>query len=110
VVTAETKAITHITVDRSLCQTAATCLGYQMYELDDEGIAVLLTKNGGNSDDPTNPEAPDSIVAVSDLLNPHLLEHEQLQALALASAKICPFNAIIVTNADGKQIWPPEIV
>ncbi len=94
-------------VDREMCQTAAICLAYQMYELDDEGKAVLLTNNGQNSDDVTNPlRDSEGEVLISDLANPDNRTPEDMQQLVLESAKICPFNAIIVRDADGKQIWP----
>ncbi|HSI20997.1 MAG TPA: ferredoxin [Verrucomicrobiae bacterium] len=94
-------------VDREMCQTAAICLAYHMYELDDEGKAVLLTNNGQNSDDETNPlRDMEGEVAISDLVNPDGRTPEEMQRLVLESAKICPFNAIIVKDAEGNQIWP----
>jgi len=98
-----------VRVDREICQAAATCLAFHMYELDDESKAVLLTKNGLNSDDPNNPlTTSDGTVKIEDLLNPNGEKSlEEMQALALESAQICPFNAIIVHDADGNQIWPP---
>ena len=94
-------------VDREICQTAATCLAYRMYELDDESKAVLLTKNGLNSDDPRNPMSDqDGFVNLDDLLNEDQLSPKAFQELVLESAKACPFNAIIVRDAEGKQLWP----
>ena len=94
-------------VDRELCQTAATCLAYQVYELDDESKAVLLTKNGLNSDDPENPLADAAgYVRLDDLINPNALSPERMQELAMESAKACPFNAIIVKDTEGNQLWP----
>ena len=94
-------------VDREMCQTAAVCLAYQMYELDDEGKAVLLTTNGQNSDTPGNPLADkEGFVNISDLPNPDGHTPEELQKLVLESAKICPFNAIIVKDAEGNILWP----
>jgi ferredoxin len=96
-----------VAVDREMCQTAATCLAFQVYELDDEAKAVLLTKNGSNSDEPDNPLATaDGYVKVDDLLNQHNADREAMQRLVLDSARSCPFNAIIVKDKDGKQIWP----
>lgn len=95
-----------VMVDRDMCQTAATCLAYHVYELDDESKAVLLTKNGSNSDEPDNELAIDGEVAIKDLKNPDNRSLEEMQALVLESAKACPFNAIIVKDADGNQIWP----
>jgi ferredoxin len=94
-------------VDRELCQTAAVCLAYNIYELDDEAKAVLLTQNGQNSDDLTNVMATrDGYVAISDLVNPTSSTLEEMQAMVLESAKACPFNAIIVKNTSGEIIWP----
>ena len=31
---------------------------------------------------------------------------EEMRELVLESAKICPFNAIIVKDAEGNVIWP----
>jgi len=103
----EEQIITSVGVDREICQAAATCLAYRMYELDDESKAVLLTKNGLNSDDPSNPMTTrDGYVKVEDLLNEDNLGIEELRALVLESAKACPFNAIIVKDEQGRQVWP----
>lgn len=94
-------------VDREMCQTAATCLAFHIYELDDESKAVLLTQNGSNSDDPKNPLATaEGFVQIEDLLNSENKSLEEMRAIVLESAKACPFNAIIVKDAEGKQIWP----
>jgi len=104
----ETTSSAHsLTVDRVLCESAAICLAYQIYELDDEAKAVILTKNGGNSDEPKNPLAPGGWVTVEDLANPTSITHKEMQALVLESARACPFNAIIVKDKVGNQIWPP---
>jgi ferredoxin len=100
--------IASVTVDREMCQTAATCLAFHIYELDDESKAVLLTKNGSNSDDPKNVLATaDGYVKVEDLLNDEGMSIEEMRALVLESAKSCPFNAIIVKDDAGNQVWPP---
>lgn len=97
-----------IYVDREMCQTAATCLAYSVYELDDEAKAVLLTRNGLNSDDTRNDLIrEDGFVAIKDLVNSENLDLAKLQEMALESAKVCPFNAIIVKDQNGNQIWPP---
>lgn len=102
----ESKPFT-VQVDRDMCQTAATCLAYQVYELDDEEKAVLLTKNGLNSDDPGNPlTTPDGTVSITDLANDTGRTPEETQELVMESAIDCPFNAIIVKDEDGNQLWP----
>lgn len=97
-----------VSVDREMCQTAAVCLAYHMYQLDDEGKAVLLTQNGLDSNNSDNPLVRDAegTVAIDDLPNPDGKSPEEMRALVLESAKICPFNAIIVRDADGNIIWP----
>ena len=82
-------------------------MAYHIYELDDEAKAVLLTKNGSNSDDPNNVLATkDGFVQVEDLLNEDNKDIDEMRRMVLESAKICPFNAIIVKDKDGNQIWP----
>jgi ferredoxin len=94
-------------VDRDMCITAASCLAYNIYELDDEAKAVLLTKNGSNSDEPTNLQrTEDGYVTVDDLLNTENESFEEMQKRVLESAQSCPFNAIIVKDAEGTIIWP----
>ena len=104
----DSSAVYSVSVDRDMCQTAATCLAFNIYELDDESKAVLLTSNGSNSDEPDNPLAMNGEVVVDDLLNPTAMTREEMQAIVLESAKACPFNAIIVKDKDGNQIWPLE--
>ena len=103
----ETNKPSSVAIDREMCLTAAVCLAYNIYELDDEAKAVLLTQNGLNSDDPTNVLATkDGYVKIEDLINPDSVSLEALRELVLESAKACPFNAIIVKDQNGKQIWP----
>jgi len=94
-------------VDREMCQTAAVCLAYRMYELDDEGKAILLTKNGLNSESEDNPlRDAEGYVKIDDLINPEDKTPEEMAQQALDAAKLCPFNAIIVKDKDGNQVWP----
>lgn len=103
----EEDTVSTVTVDRDMCQTAAVCLAYNIYELDDEAKAVLLMNNGFNSDDPVNPlYTADGTVKVEDLLNAESNDLAAIRQLVLESAKACPFNAIIVKDAEGNQIWP----
>jgi ferredoxin len=92
-----------VEVDRELCQTAAVCLAYGVYELDDEGIALLLKKHGDEVE-----RVAEGIVPISELINPDNATPEVLQQRLLDSAKACPFNAILVRNQKGDLIWPPE--
>jgi ferredoxin len=104
----ETSApITQVTVDRDMCFSAASCLAYSIYELDDEAKAVILTKNGLNSDDPINELAENGTVAVESLRLTEDYTPEALQAMLLESAQSCPFGAIILHDSAGKQVWPP---
>lgn len=96
-----------VLVDREMCQTAAVCLAYHIYQLDDEGKAILLTANGSHSDDQANPlRDAEGEVRIADLANPDCVTPEEMQRLVLESAKICPFNAIVVKDKDGNQLWP----
>lgn len=97
-----------VAVDREMCQTAATCLAFHIYELDDESKAVLLTKNGLNSDDPANPltNAQGEVKMEDLLLSDSTTTIEQMRELVMESARACPFNAIIVRDAEGRQIYP----
>lgn len=103
----EHEHISTVEVDRDACLTAAICLAYQLYELDDEGKAVLLTSNGSNSDDPSNELQSGGRVAIANLANPEGWSEDEMRARVLESAKACPFNAIIVRDTAGKVVWPP---
>lgn len=96
-----------ITIDREMCQTAAVCLAYHMYELDDQGKAVLLSNNGLTDEERADmDDAMEQTVLIDDLVNPEGKSPEEMRRLALESAKICPFNAIIVKDKDGNTLWP----
>lgn len=96
-----------VEVDRDLCTGAAACLVYPFYEIDDESKAVLLTSNGLNSDDPRNTLAQGGKVGIENLRNDGGISPDELRKMVLESAKICPFNAIIVRDENGKILWPP---
>lgn len=68
-----------VTVDRSLCIGAASCVAVapQAFELDDQAIAIIL--------DTADQESSDSL---------------------LDAARSCPVDAIIITDKDGKQLHP----
>lgn len=101
------QAVASVGVDRDLCITAAVCLAYGMYDLDDEAKAVLLTRNGQTSDDPGNPMATDGFVNLNDIQDPE--SGDALRLKVLESARACPFGAIIVRDAAGKQLWPVQV-
>jgi len=96
-----------VKVDRDACQTAATCLMFQfnqkdlLYELDDESIAVLKTKDGRS--------VSDEWVEIEDLAGYDASKDKSLREILVDSAKACPFNAIIVEDDNGKVVWPDEI-
>lgn len=85
-----------VKVDRDLCIGAGSCVAVapKIYELDGEGKAVFLKKDGTKTSDFTAYEDLDGT------------EEEHLVA-----AKSCPVNAIIIVEVDDagneiRQIWP----
>lgn len=107
-----------IKVDRDACQTAATCLLYQlnkeqpMFELDDDSIAVIKTQDGADSNQPRGgrPLADtEGWVELSDVAGYDVDQEDKMKQLAVAAAKSCPFNAIIVEDDDGNTVWPEEV-
>lgn len=85
-----------IKVDRDLCIGAGSCVAVapKAFELDAEGKAVILRKDGSKSSDTSSYENIDS--TEEDLLN---------------AAKSCPVNAIIIVEVDDsgneiRQVWP----
>lgn len=85
-----------VKVDRALCIGAATCVAIapKTFELDGEGKAVILKKDGTKTSDAVNySEIYDSS---ENILN---------------AAKSCPVDAIIIVEIDDtgkeiRQIWP----
>jgi ferredoxin len=70
-----------IEVDRDLCVGDGACCNEapQVFEMDDESIAVVLSTDGNT---------PEEI---------------------LAAAQSCPVDAIILTNAEtGEKVWPED--
>lgn len=70
-----------VEVIRDKCISAASCavIAPQVFELDEEEIAVVISQNG--NDDETK----------------------------LLAAQSCPTMAVIVTDTEtGKQVWPPQ--
>lgn len=85
-----------IKVDRNLCIGAASCVAVapKVYELDNEGKAVILKKDGTRISD---------YVEYKDI--------DDTEENILYSAKSCPVDAIIIVEVDEKgneirQIWP----
>jgi ferredoxin len=74
----DTPKIARIEVDRDACISVASCVDIapEVFELDDEGKAVIKNAKG-NSDD-----------------------------VILESAQSCPVNAIILYDEEGNKIWP----
>lgn len=107
-----------IRIDRDACQTAAICLQYQlaeteiMYELDDDSLAVIKTRDAADSNKP-DAAAPladaEGWVDLKDVAGYDPANEEKMRTLALESAKNCPFNAIIVEDDNGAVVWPEEI-
>jgi len=107
-----------IRVDRDACQTAAICLQYQlsetqiMYELDDDSLAVIKTRDGADSNKPDAalPLADaEGWVDLKDVAGYDASDEEKMRNIALEAAKNCPFNAIIVEDDAGTVVWPEEL-
>ncbi len=80
-----------IRVDRELCISAASCVALlpEVFELDEEGKAVMKRMLGDKTSDWT--------------------DYKDLPAdaqLILEAARSCPTNAIIIEDDDGKQVYP----
>lgn len=107
-----------IRVDRDACQTAAICLQYQlsesdiMYELDNDSLAVIKTKDGADSNVP-NTDVPladsDGWVDLKDVAGYDVENEEKMREIAIEAAKNCPFNAILVEDDDGTIVWPEDL-
>jgi len=95
-------------VDSEACQSATTCIAFNLggkpiYELDDENKAEVLEKKG---DDVKHVQ--DKWVDIKNLEGFEEGKEEDAKKSVLDSAKGCSFNAIIVQNDEGKQVWPKE--
>lgn len=80
-----------VRVDRELCIGAASCIALlpEVFELDEEGKAVMKKTAGGKTSEWT--------------------QYQELSAeakLILEAARSCPTNAIIIEDDNGKQIYP----
>ena len=90
-------------VDSDACQSATTCIAFtiddqEIYELDDENKASIITKD--------NDKIQDKWVDIKNVNGAGDIKENELEKIILDSAKGCPFNAIMVENDKGKQIWP----
>ncbi|MFH1111614.1 MAG: ferredoxin [Patescibacteria group bacterium] len=80
-----------VKVDRDLCISAASCIALlpEVFELDEEGKAVIKNKDGAKTSDWT--------------------DYSKLSVDAqkiLEAARSCPTNAVIIEGDNGKQIYP----
>lgn len=80
-----------VKVDRDLCISAASCIALlpEVFELDDEGKAVIKSLKNAKTSDWTLAQ---DLSADSKMI--------------IEAARSCPTNAIIVEDDDGKQIYP----
>lgn len=90
-------------VDSETCQSATTCIAFtindqEIYELDNENKAAIITKDGK--------KIQDQWVDFKNINGANKIKKDEVEKIILDSAKGCPFNAIIVRNDQGKQIWP----
>lgn len=70
-----------VTVDRSKCISAASCVAIapKVFELDEENLARVISQDGNDDD------------------------------TKLLAAQSCPTAAItVVNNETGEQVWPPQ--
>jgi ferredoxin len=89
-------AIKTLLIDRQGCIGAASCIAVypEVYELDDENIAVFKLKDGSRTSDKIEAKALD-VSSVDD---------ETL----LLSAQSCPVGAVYLYDEEGVQIYPEE--
>ena len=80
-----------VKVDRDLCISAAACVSLlpEVFELDEEGKAVLKKMQGNKDSEWTDVKNLPAEVK-----------------LILEAAQACPTNAIIIEDDNGKQIFP----
>lgn len=80
-----------VKVDRDLCISAASCIALlpEVFELDEEGKAVMKENDGSKTSEWT--------------------DYSKLSAeakMVLEAAKSCPTSAIIIEDDSGKQVYP----
>ncbi len=80
-----------VKVDRDLCISAASCTALlpEVFELDDEGKAVIKSLKGAKTSDWTE-----------------LTDLPSDAKMVIEAARSCPTNAIIVEDDEGKQVYP----
>lgn len=87
-------------IDKEACQSAGVCLtftnrGEKIYQFDDKNKAEIITKDGK--------KVQDQWVDIKEISDQ---PDRELEKTILDSAKSCPFDAIIVIDDQGKQLWP----
>lgn len=84
----------YIKVDRDLCIGAASCIAVypEIFELDEDNIAVIKRKDGSKVSDKTDVE----------MLDVSSIDDDKL----LMSAQSCPTAAIILYDEHGLQVYP----
>lgn len=88
------KKIKKIVVDRDLCIGAISCVvaAETIFELDNEGKAIIKQKNNVKNSGPTEKE--------------NLNDFKINDVTLLEAAQSCPTKAIFLYDEDGKQIYP----
>ena len=84
----------YIKVDRDLCIGAASCIAVypEIFELDEENIAVIKRKDGALVSDKTEVE----------MLSVEQIDDDKL----LMAAQSCPTAAILLYDEHGLQLYP----
>ncbi|HAO81560.1 MAG: Ferredoxin [Parcubacteria group bacterium GW2011_GWD2_43_10] len=80
-----------VRVDRDLCIGAASCIALlpEVFELDEEGKAIIKSLKGTKTSDWTDGK-----------------ELSKDLQMILEAARSCPTNAIFIEDDEGKQIYP----
>ncbi|MEK7606826.1 MAG: ferredoxin [Patescibacteria group bacterium] len=82
----------HVRVLSDTCIGAGPCtvIASKVFELTEEGKAVILKKDGTKTSDST------SYAELS----------EEDASIILEAAKSCPVFAVVIEDGEGRQIWP----
>lgn len=81
-----------VRVLRDTCIGAGPCtvIAPKVFELTDEGKAIILRKDGTKTSDP---------VSYAEL-------SEEDASMIREAAKSCPVFAVVIEDGEGRQIWP----